>query len=73
MAFGGNQITKDHESSAALSTVTEVTIDEKQLLYKSLKHRRPKRTIDNRTVVFILIAAAFGFLAAVIAIRLFPM
>jgi hypothetical protein len=73
MALGGNQITKNPESTAAHPPPSEVTAEEKQLLYRSLKHRRPQRTIDRRIAVFILAAAAFGFLAAVFAIRLFPM
>lgn len=73
MALGGDHIKKNPETSVAPPPFSEVTAEEKQLLYKSLKPRRSRRTIDSRFTVLILVAAVFGLLAAVFAIRLFPM
>lgn len=73
MALSGDQIKKDPKLSAASSPGSAVSAEEKQLLYQNLKTLRPKRYIGNRTAIFILIVAVFGFLAAVLAIRLFPM
>lgn len=50
-----------------------VTSDEKQLLYAAFDRHKKKHRVNNRITRLILIAAAFGFLAAVCAIRLFPM
>ena len=73
MALGGDHIKKNSETSAAPPPFSEVTAEEKQLLYKSVKPRRSRRTIDSRFTALILVAAIFGLLAAVFAIRLFPM
>jgi hypothetical protein len=73
MAFIKDRINENHKKANALPVKSEVTSDEKQLLYTAFKRHKKKNLVNNRTARLILIAAAFGFLAAVFAIRLFPM
>ena len=70
--------TKDHEEenpkgTDTLSIRSAVTSDEKQLLFSAFERKKKPKLVTGRTTRLLLIAAAFGFLAAVCAIRLFPM
>ena len=73
MASTGNNTTRTSPFLSAKGPVSEVSSVEKQALYSVINHRRPRKFIRYRSVVFLLIAAAFGLAAAVLAIRLFPM
>lgn len=73
MAFVRDHINEDHKASTVVATSSSVSPKEKQALYDGLYRSKPRKTIDRRTAVLMLISAAFGFLAAVFAIRLFPL
>jgi hypothetical protein len=73
MAFIKDRINENQNKADKLPIKSAVTSDEKQLLYTAFKRHKKKNLVNNRTARLILIAAAFGFLAAVFAIRLFPM
>jgi hypothetical protein len=73
MAFIKDRINENQNKADTLPIKSAVTSDEKQLLYTAFKRHKKKNLVNNRTARLILIAAAFGFLAAVFAIRLFPM
>jgi hypothetical protein len=73
MVLVGDQKKKNPESSAAPPPYSEVTAEEKYLLYNRLKPRRSQRTIHSRITILILVAAILGVLGAVFTIRLFPM
>ncbi|MEN8689012.1 MAG: hypothetical protein AB1Z18_02470 [Desulfobacterales bacterium] len=73
MAFIKDRINEHQNKADTLPIKSAVTSDEKQLLYTAFKRHKKKNLVNNRTARLILIAAAFGFLAAVFAIRLFPM
>jgi hypothetical protein len=73
MTFIEDQIEKNHNKSDTLFITPAVSSDEKQLLYTAFERHKKKSLVNKRTASLILIAAAFGFLAAVCAIRLFPM
>ena len=72
MAFIKDRINENQNKADTLPIKSAVTSDEKQLLYTAFKRHKKKNLVNNRTARLILIAAAFGFLAAVFAIRLFP-
>jgi hypothetical protein len=72
MTFIEDHIEKNQDKADTLPIKSAVTSDEKQLLYTAFE-RHKKNLVNKRTARLILIAAAFGFLAAVCAIRLFPM
>jgi hypothetical protein len=66
--------TQCHGEDAVMpSGASAVTPDERRLIYAGIKENKRANTVGGRTARLILIAAAFGFLAAVLAIRLFPM
>jgi len=73
MTFIEDQKEKNQNKADSLPIKSAVTSDEKQLLYTAFGRHKKKNLVNNRTARLILIAAAFGFLAAVCAIRLFPM
>ena len=73
MAFIKDRINENQKKADTLPIKSAVTSDEKQLLYTVFNRHKKKNLVNNRTARLILIAAAFGFLAAVFAIRLFPM
>jgi hypothetical protein len=73
MALLSDHIEEDQNKVDTISIKSAVTSDEKQLLYTTLERHKRGKLVNNRTARLILIAAAFGFLAAVCAIRLFPM
>ena len=73
MALIKDHINENQKKADTLPIESAVTSDEKQLLYTAFKRHKKKNLVNNRTARLILIAAAFGFLAAVFAIRLFPM
>jgi hypothetical protein len=73
MPFIEDHIEKKHNKSDTLLVTSAVSSDEKQLLYTAFERHKKKSLVNKRTARLILIAAAFGFLAAVCAIRLFPM
>jgi hypothetical protein len=73
MAFIKDQIDENQHKADTLPIKTAVTSDEKQLLYTAFERHKKKNLVNNRTARLILIAVAFGFLAAVCTIRLFPM
>ncbi|MFO7687236.1 MAG: hypothetical protein R6V60_14225 [Desulfobacterales bacterium] len=73
MAFIKDHIDENQKKAETFPTNPAVTPDEKRVLYTTFKRIKKKHLINNRTTRLILIAAAFGFLAAVFAIRLFPM
>ena len=73
MASIKDHIDENQHKADTLPIKSAVTSDEKQLLYTTFEHHKKKNLVNNRTARLILIAAAFGFLAAVCAIRLFPM
>ena len=73
MAFIKDRINENQNKADKLPIKSAVTSDEKQLLYTAFKRHKKKNLVNNRTARLILIAAAVGFLAAVFAIRLFPM
>ena len=73
MAFIKDRINENQNKADTLPIKSAVTSDEKQLLYSAFERHKRKNLVNNRTARLILIAAAFGFLAAVFAIRLFPM
>ena len=73
MAFIKDRINENQKKADTLPIKSAVTSDEKQLLYTAFERHKNKTLVNNRTARLILIAAAFGFLAAVCAIRLFPM
>jgi hypothetical protein len=73
MALIKDHINENQKKADTLPIKSAVTSDEKQLLYTAFKRHKKKNLVNNRTARLILIAAAFGFLAAVFAIRLFPM
>ncbi|MFZ0614084.1 MAG: hypothetical protein WAM73_17720 [Desulfobacterales bacterium] len=64
---------ENQKETAPLLTVSAVTSGEKQVLYSAFTHGKKKNPATLRTARLVLLAAAFGFLAAVCAIRLFPM
>jgi len=73
MTFIEDHIEENQHKADTLPIKSAVTSDEKQLLYTAFARHKRKNLVNNRTARLILIAAAFGFLAAVCAIRLFPM
>jgi hypothetical protein len=73
MAFVKDHIKEGQNKADTLPIKSAVTLDEKQLLYTAFERHKKKNLVNNRTARLILIATAFGFLAAVCAIRLFPM
>ena len=73
MTFIEDHVEKNQNKADTLPIKSAVTSDEKQLLYSAFDRCRRKNIANNRAARLILIAAAFGFLAAVCAIRLFPM
>ena len=73
MAFIKDHVNENQHETDTLPIKSAVTSDEKQLLYTTLERHKRGKLVNNRTARLILIAAAFGFLAAVCAIRLFPM
>lgn len=73
MAFFKDHIDENQKNAETFPIDLAVRPDEKQVLYTAFKRLKKKHLINNRTTRLILIAAAFGFLAAVFAIRLFPM
>ena len=73
MAFIEDHIEENQNKADTLPIKSAVTSDEKQLLYTAFERHKRKNLVNNRITRLILIAAAFGFLAAVCAIRLFPM
>ena len=73
MTFIEDHIEENQNKADTLLIKSAVTSDEKQLLYTAFGRHKKKNLVNNRTARLILIAAAFGFLAAVCAIRLFPM
>ena len=73
MALIKDHINENQHKADTLPIKSAVTSDEKQLLYTAFERHKKKNLVNNRTARLILIAAAFGFLAAVCAIRLFPM
>jgi len=73
MALIKDHIEENQNKADTLPIKSAVTSDEKQLLYTVFNRHKKKNLVNNRTARLILIAAAFGFLAAVFAIRLFPM
>jgi hypothetical protein len=73
MALLTDHIEEDQNKVDTIFIKSAVTSDEKQLLYTTLERHKRRKLVKNRTARLILIAAAFGFLAAVCAIRLFPM
>lgn len=68
-----NRPNENQKKNTPLLTVSAVTAGEKQVLYSAFNHGRKKNPATFRTARLVLLAAAFGFLAAVCAIRLFPM
>jgi hypothetical protein len=68
-----DHINENQKKADTLPIKSAVTSDEKQLLYAAFGRHKKKNLVNNRTARLILIAAVFGFLAAVCAIRLFPM
>jgi hypothetical protein len=73
MTFIEDHIEENQNKVDTLPIKSAVTPDEKQLLYAAFDRHKRKNLVNNRITRLILIAAAFGFLAAVCAIRLFPM
>ena len=73
MAFIKDRINDNQKKAETLPIKSAVTSEEKQLLYTAFERHKKKTLVNNRTARLLLIAAAFGFLAAVCAIRLFPM
>ena len=73
MAFIKDSIEKNNNEADRLPIKSAVTSDEKQLLYSAFERHKIKKPVNNRIARLIFIAAAFGFLAAVFALRLFPM
>ena len=73
MALIKDHINENKKKADTLPIKSAVTSDEKQLLYTAFERHKKKNFVKTRTARLILIAAAFGFLAAVCAIRLFPM
>ncbi len=73
MTFIEDHIEKNQNKADTLPIKSAVTSDEKQLLYTAFERHKRKNLVNKRIIRLILIAAAFGFLAAVCAIRLFPM
>jgi len=73
MTFIEDHIEKNQDKADTLPIKSAVTSDEKQLLYTAFERHKRKNFVNKRITRLILIAAAFGFLAAVCAIRLFPM
>ena len=73
MAFIKDHINENQQRADTLPIKSAVTSDEKQQLYAAFEGHKKKNLVNNRTARLILIAAAFGFLAAVCTIRLFPM
>jgi hypothetical protein len=73
MTFIRDHLPEEPQTGESLSFRTAVSGGEKELLFDRPRAlRRPKR-FDRRTAVLMLIAAAFGFLAAVFVLRLFPL
>lgn len=68
-----NRPNENQKKNAPLLAVSAVTSGEKQVLYSAFNHGRKKSPATLRTARLVLLAAAFGFLAAVCAIRLFPL
>ena len=73
MTFIKDRINENQKKADTLPIKSAVTSEEKQLLYTAFERHKKKTFVNNRTARLLLIAAAFGFLAAVCAIRLFPM
>jgi hypothetical protein len=73
MSFIEDHREKNQNKADSLPIKSAVTSDEKQLLYSAFGRYKKKNLVNKRAARLILIAAAFGFLAAVCAIRLFPM
>jgi hypothetical protein len=73
MAFIKDRINDNQKKSETLPIKSAVTSKEKQRLYTAFERHKKKTLVNDRTARLLLIAAAFGFLAAVCAIRLFPM
>ena len=73
MAFIKDRINDNQKKAETLPIKSAVTSEEKQLLYTAFERHKKKNLVNNRTARLLLIAVAFGFLAAVCAIRLFPM
>ena len=73
MTFIEDQKEKNQNKADTLPIESAVTSDEKQLLYTVFERHKRKNLVNKRITRLILIAAAFGFLAAVCAIQLFPM
>ncbi|MFZ0241874.1 MAG: hypothetical protein WAL90_09530 [Desulfobacterales bacterium] len=59
--------------TARLFTESAVTSGEKQVLYASFNRSQKKNFPTIRSARLVLLAAAFGLLAAVCAIQFFPM
>jgi hypothetical protein len=73
MAFIKDRINDNQKKAETLPIKSAVTSEEKQLLYTAFERHKKKTLVNKRTARLLLIAAVFGFLAAVCAIRLFPM